>query len=148
MMLPESAAALAAAAGSGLVTAMVSDAWEEVRARAVRLLGRGDRAEEARQERRLEHAHADVAGAPEERAREIREAQAVAWRTRFADLLEETPEVHEKVRELVRFVAEEIGGTTAAAVQVNAHAHDQAQQAVQGQGTQHVVFGRPPATPQ
>jgi len=144
-MLNEALAALAGAAGSGLVSAMVTDGWQQVRTRAARLLGRGDAQDEERQEARLERARREVVQAPEGQAEEVRRRQGEAWRTRFADLLEDAPEAEGPLRELVAFMAEHAGPAVAGAVQVNAHASDRAQQANLGQGVQTNTFGSPSA---
>lgn len=145
-MLNEALAALAASAGTGLVSAMVTDGWQQVRARVARLLGRGDAAEEERQEARLERARQEVMEASGEQAEEVHRRQGEAWRTRFADLLEDTPEVEKPLRDLVAFLAEH-PGPAAGVVQIKAQASGHAQQAVQGQGLQNNTFNAPPATP-
>lgn len=144
-MLNEAMAALAASAGTGLVTAMVTDGWQQARARVARLLGRGDAQETERQEARLERARQAVLEAPSAQADDARRQEAEAWRTRFADLLEDAPETEAQLRELVTFLAENSDRAVAGAVQVNAQATDRAQQAVQGQGTQTNTFGSPSA---
>lgn len=71
--------------------------------------------------------------------------QAAAWRTRFADLLEDAPERAEQLRDLVAFVRERMpaGGVAAGQVTVHATASGHAQQAMQGQGEQHSTFQAP-----
>lgn len=145
-MLNEALAALAASAGTGLVSAMATDGWQQVRARVVRLLGQENATEEQRQEARLERARQEVMAASGEEAEEVRQRQGEAWQTRFADLLEDTPEAEEPLRELVAFLTQH-AGPAAGAVQVNAQASDNAQQAVQGQGVQNNTFNTPPTTP-
>ncbi|PKK15922.1 hypothetical protein [Thermomonospora sp. CIF 1] len=145
-MLTEALAALAGAAGTGLVTAMTTDVWQQVRTRAARVLGRGDAREEERQQERLERARREVLQAPEGQAEEVRRRQGEAWRTRFADLLEDTPQAEAQVRELVAFLAKHAAPAAAAgAVQVNAQASGHAQQANLGQGVQNNTFGSPQA---
>jgi hypothetical protein len=126
-------------ASSQLVTAMVADGWQETKTRVARLLGHGDPAEELRQETRLERAREEVIGEAGQEIERVRERQSAAWRTRFEDLLEDAPETATQLRELVEF----LGQTRASAVQVNAHASDHAQQAVQGQGVQTNTFTMP-----
>ncbi|TMR24277.1 hypothetical protein ETD86_05035 [Nonomuraea turkmeniaca] len=135
-MLAEALIALAGAAGSALVTAMTTDAWEGVKTRCARLLGRGDADAEARQEGRLEQSRQELLAA-DDRERAGREQEA-AWAARLRDLLEDHPDSEGQLRELVDSVA---GHASASVVQVNAQARDQAQQAVQGQGVQNVTFG-------
>lgn len=136
-MLNEGLAALAASAGTGLVAAMVTDGWQQVRVRAARLLSRGDAEEGRRQEDRLEQTRREVVGASADRIEEVARRQGEAWRIRFEDLLGDHPEAEAAVRELVAHLG---------AVQVDARAFDHAQQAVQGQGVQHNTFGSPPVS--
>jgi TolA-binding protein len=144
-VLTETLAALAGAAGTGVVTAMVTDGWQQAKTQVARMLGRGDAQEEERQEARLERARQELMEAPDGQAEELRRRQGEAWRTRFEDLLEDAPEVEAPLRELVAFIAEHSSGpAVAGAVQVNAEAHDQSQQAVQGQGVQNITFGSQP----
>jgi DNA-binding SARP family transcriptional activator len=142
-VLSEVLAGLAISASSQLVTAMVADGWLEVRTRVARLLGRGDPGEEARQEARLERAREEVIGGSGQEIDQVRERQTAAWRTRFEDLLEVEPEAAARLRELVEFLGQTGAAAAAGAVQVNAHASDHAQQAVQGQGVQTNTFTAP-----
>ncbi|MFF5248175.1 hypothetical protein ACFY3V_28145 [Streptosporangium sp. NPDC000095] len=142
-MLNEALAALAAAAGTGLVTAMTTDAWTEVKTRFGKLLGRGDAEREARQELRLERSRQELTSAAADQMEQAKAAQEAAWRTRFADLLEEEPEREAQFREVLDFLAEKVPVAASGAVQVNAQAFDHAQQAVQGQGVQTNTFGSP-----
>ncbi|MFJ8085463.1 hypothetical protein ACIQ6Y_33405 [Streptomyces sp. NPDC096205] len=138
---------LAAAAGGSLVQAMATDAWEACRERAASLLGRGDPEESTRQEARLERAREELAEVAADRPEEGERAaarQAAAWQTRFEDLLEDSPEQEHGLRELVDFLQQQPAVNAAAAqVTVHATASGQAQQAVQGQGTQHNTFQAP-----
>ncbi len=100
-MLTEALAALAAAGGTAVVSAMATDTWESVKAGLGRMFGRGDGARAAATEHRLERAKAELAvlsGVELERAGD---AQAAAWRTRLADLLEDHPEVADQVRTMI-----------------------------------------------
>ncbi|MFD9161635.1 hypothetical protein ACFVZ8_06415 [Streptomyces sp. NPDC059558] len=93
-MLDEAMVALAASVGSGVVQAAGTDAWQAVRSRLARLLGRGDRQQEGAQLERLNRTAAELTaagpegdapeGGGEERTRHIE-----AWRTRTEDLLDE-----------------------------------------------------------
>ncbi|MFH8397927.1 hypothetical protein ACH4E9_10870 [Streptomyces anulatus] len=144
-MLAEGLVAVAATAGSGLVQAMTTDAWQQCRDRAARLLGRGDAGEESRQQARLDRTRAELtqaASAGDEEGRQIVVRQSAAWQSRFEDLLETSPEQEAPMRELLGFLREQLpSGTAAGTVTVHATASEQAQQAVQGQGTQHNSFG-------
>jgi hypothetical protein len=134
--------ALATTAGARLVTAMAEDGWQALKAGVARLLGRGDPEEEARQEARLERSREDVVGLSGTELEQARERQSTAWRTRFEDLLEDSPDAADQLRDLVEFLGG-IGGVVSGAVQVNAQASGHAQQAVQGQGVQTNTFTTP-----
>ncbi|MFI9836302.1 hypothetical protein ACIHFD_04675 [Nonomuraea sp. NPDC051941] len=141
-MLTEALAALAAAAGTGVVTAMTTDAWEEIKTRCARLLGRGDADGEKRQVARLELARRELLAAQDHEQTQ-REQQAV-WTTLLRELLEDQPDSEEQVRELMVFIAEWTPLSSAVCPpQINAQAYGHAQQAVQGQGVQNVTFGQP-----
>jgi hypothetical protein len=139
-MLAEALVALAVSAASRLVTAMVDDGWAEVKAGAAHILGRGDRVEEERQLRKLDQARENLASGSGNDVDQIRERQLTAWRTRFEDLLEESPGAEAQLRELDDFLARTVVAPTAGSVNVTAQASDQAQQAVQGQGVQTNTF--------
>jgi hypothetical protein len=143
-VLGEVLTALVVSASTRLVTAMVEDGWEEVKARVARLLGRGDPAEEARQATRLERAREEVTEGSGQELEQARERQAAAWQTRFEDLLEDSPEAAAELRELVEFLGRTGAAASAGTVQVHAQASGQAQQAVQGQGVQTNTFTNPP----
>lgn len=144
-MLNETLAALAAAVGTGLVSAMTTDAWQQVRARTVKLLGRGEPREEERQDSRLEESRQQVVSAPDDEIERVVRQQGEAWRFRLESLLEQTPEAEAELRQLKTFLKEiEIVDTTES-IRVEARAFDQAQQAVQGQGFQSNTFS-PPST--
>jgi hypothetical protein len=146
-MLNEALAALAAAAGTSLVSAMTADAWVEVKTRFGKLLGRGDPEQEARQEGRLERSREELTGAVADQVEQVRAGQEAAWRVRFADLLEEEPERETELRAVLDFLAERVPVAASRMTQVNAQAFDHAQQAVQGQGLQVNTFTTP-APPQ
>lgn len=83
--------ALAALASNTLVTAAVTDGFETVRHKVARLFGRGK--PEAGIERRLDTTRRQLTAAAPGELENVRAAQASQWRTRFADLLEDLPEV-------------------------------------------------------
>jgi hypothetical protein len=139
-MLTEALAALASAGGTALVTAMITDGWEGVRARFARLFGRGDATRAEAATRRLEESRAvlaELSGPDLERARA---EQEVVWRTRLGDLLELDPGAEQELRALVAEVQAQVA-CSAGRVEQHAAAFDQAQQAVQGHGVQNVTFG-------
>lgn len=139
-MLGEAAAELAAAGGTALVTAMVADGWEGVKARFARLLGRGDAKEVEGAAARLEECRAllaMLAGAELERARA---EQELAWRTRLGDLLERQPDGERELRSLVAEVQARVRGSDGW-VEQRVIGSGHAQQAVQGRGIQVNNFG-------
>lgn len=130
---------IASVAGSALVTAMVSDAWESVRGRFARLLGRGAVDTKAAEDR-LDKSRAvltSVSGADLERAKA---EQEIAWRTRLADFLEQDPSAEPELRTLVAEI-QALAANSAPHIDQRAAAFDHAQQAILGQGIQHVTFG-------
>jgi hypothetical protein len=139
-MLTEALAALASTGGTALVTAMVTDGWEGVKARFARLLGRGDPKETEAAAARLEQSRAVLAGSPGPGLERARAEQEIAWRTRLADWLEQHPGAEGDLRALVAEVQAQVAGS-AGPVQQHATASGQAQQAVQGHGIQNVTFG-------
>ncbi len=94
-MLDEAMVALAASVGSGVVQAAGTDAWQAVRSRLARLLGRGDRQQESAQLERLDRTADELTAAgpqddgPEGSGGEERTRHGEAWRTRTEDLLDE-----------------------------------------------------------
>ena len=139
-MLGEAAAELAAAGGTALVTAMVTDGWEGIKARFARLLGRGDAKETEGAVTRLEECRAMLgvlAGAELQRARA---EQELAWRLRLGDLLERQPDRASELRSLVAEVQARVGDP-AGRVEQHVTGSGHAQQAVPGRGTQVNTFG-------
>ncbi|MFK0257041.1 hypothetical protein [Streptomyces sp. NPDC090445] len=118
-MLDEATVALAASVGSGVVHAAGTDGWRVFRDRLARLLGRGNRQQEAAQSERLDRTAAELAVAardddgPEGGAAGQRSRHGAAWRTRTEDLLEQLePEeraaVAAELRALLDGVAPEV----------------------------------------
>ena len=139
--MAETLAALASAGGTALVTAMVTDGWEGVRARFARLLSHGGDAEAIQAaEERLEQSRLALEAASGAEIERLRVEQEIAWRTRLEDLLERDPGVAETLRSLV---AEVQAGPSGSTVRVEQHTlgYDHAQQAVLGSGVQNVTFG-------
>jgi len=98
----EALLALAALAGNTVVAAATTDAWEAVRHKFVRLLGRGDPKREHLADLRLEETRQQLAGVS---GQELEKAQAdlgKVWQVRLADLLEEDPGVEAELRALVK----------------------------------------------
>jgi hypothetical protein len=100
----EALVALAALAGNTVVAAAATDAWEAVRQKFARLLGRGDPKREQLADQRLEETRQQLAGVS---GQELERAQAglgKLWQVRLADLLEEEPGAEAELRALVEEV--------------------------------------------
>ncbi|MFJ1754965.1 hypothetical protein [Kitasatospora sp. NPDC088134] len=82
--------ALATAGGTAVVQAAGTQAWEGLRARVARLLGRGDAERERVELERLERTAdaLDASGGAGAGAERVRLRQETSWQTRFEDLLE------------------------------------------------------------
>jgi hypothetical protein len=102
-------AALAQFAGQTVAAAAVTDLWEAVRGRFARLLGHGDARKTEVAQRWLaqagEQLTAAAAGAGLEQVRVAREER---WAGRFADLLDEDPDLEAELRALVEEVAAQL----------------------------------------
>jgi hypothetical protein len=97
--------ALAQFAGQTVAAAALTDVWESVRGRFARLLGRGsDRRTEAA-EGWLAQTRQQLTVAPGTELEQAREAAAERWAGRFADLLDEDPDLEAELRALVDEVA-------------------------------------------
>ena len=93
-------AALAALAGSALVTAAVTDAWEDVRNKIARLFGRGQLDQQA--ERRLDATRELLTPAESAELEQLQVAEAARWESRFADLLANHPDAMSELAALVK----------------------------------------------
>ena len=100
-MLAETLAALAALAGTTVVTAATTDAWEAARRGFARLLGRGDPRQEQLAEQRLAETREQLGSAQGQDQERARAALAERWAGRLADLLEEDPGAEAELRALV-----------------------------------------------
>jgi hypothetical protein len=138
-MLTETLAALASTGGTALVTAMVTDGWEDMKGKFARLFGRGKVKAEAAAAR-LEQSREALAGLSGADLERTRAEQEVVWRTRLGDLLEHDPAAQTELRRLVSEVQAQVAGSVGP-VHQQAAAYDQAQQAVLGHGVQNVRFG-------
>jgi hypothetical protein len=139
-MLTEALAALASTGGTALVTAMVTDGWEDVKGKFARLFGREKATEAEAAAARLEQSRAALTGLSGADLERARAEQEIVWRTWLGDLLEQDPAAEKELRTLVTEVQAQVAGS-AGPVQQHAAAYDQAQQAVLGHGVQNVRFG-------
>jgi hypothetical protein len=96
--------ALAQWAGQTVAAAAVTDAWETVRGRFARLLGRGDARKAEVAERWLAQTHEQLTAAGAN-AQQLQGDAAERWAGRFADLLDEDPRLETELRALVEEVA-------------------------------------------
>lgn len=83
--------ALTALAGNTLVTAAITDGFEALLHKVAHLFGHGK--PEVSIERRLDATRRQLTAATPGELENVRDAQAGQWKTRFADLLEDHPEV-------------------------------------------------------
>ena len=137
-MLTEVLTALASTGGTALVTAMVTDSWEEIEGRFARLLGTRDAKETQAAVAQLEQSRAALITASAPALVSTWAEQQIIWQIRLADLLERDPGVE---NELAMLVAEYQRPDRAGQVEQHAVACGHAQQAVQGYGVQNVTFG-------
>ena len=107
--------ALAQFAGQTVAGAAITDAWEAVRGRFARLLGRGDVRKTQAAEQWLAQTRQQLIAALGSELEQARQAQAERWADRFADLLDEDPGIEEELRALVEEVAGQPSGGVASA---------------------------------
>lgn len=106
---------LAQFAGQTVAAAAVTDVWESVRGRFARLLGRGDARKAAVAEGWLAQTRDQLTAAGPGELERVREAAAVRWAGRFADLLDEDPGVEAGLRALAEEVAARLPAVAALA---------------------------------
>jgi hypothetical protein len=92
-------AALAALAGNALVTAAVTDAWEDTRHKVARLFGRGK--PDPQIERRFDATREQLTRTPAAELELTRARQARDWQAWFSDLLADHPDAVTEVDALV-----------------------------------------------
>lgn len=93
--------ALAQWAGQTVASAAVTDVWESVRRKFTPLFGRGDPKRTEAAERWLTETHERLTAAVGGELESARAYQQQRWQGRFADLLDEDPEVEAELRALV-----------------------------------------------
>ena len=93
--------ALAQWAGQTVASAAVTDVWESVRHKFALLFGRGDPKRTEAAERWLTETHEQLTAAVGGELESARAYQQQRWQGRFADLLDEDPEVEAELRALV-----------------------------------------------
>ncbi|MBF8190206.1 hypothetical protein ITP53_31670 [Nonomuraea sp. K274] len=124
------------AAGSALVTAMATDAWQQARTAVVALWRRFHPEQAGPLEAELAEVRAQVLAARLDGDTDTEEALAGAWRLRLAQLLRQSPEAGAELR---RLLDERL--TPAAAprtIEMNATAHDESR-VYQSGGDMHIT---------
>ena len=91
--------ALAALAGNTIVAAVVTDAFDGIRAKVVRIFGRDK--PDLRIQRRLEETRQQLAAAGPEDLESAQARQVRQWETRLADLLADHPDVAAELQALI-----------------------------------------------
>ncbi|WSJ72330.1 hypothetical protein OG294_39685 (plasmid) [Kitasatospora sp. NBC_01302] len=116
-MLEDALVALATAGGTAVVQAAGTQAWEGLRARVARLLGRGDGERELVELERLDRTAGALQATESSQAERVRLRQEASWQTRFESLLEDLAGVErERVAGELRALVQEqaaSGGVTA-----------------------------------
>jgi hypothetical protein len=97
-MLVDALAALASLAGTTVVAAATTDAWEAARHKVAGLLGRGDQNRVTAAEGWLADTHRQLTQSSPADMQSIRAAQAKRWTDRFADLLDEDAGIETALR--------------------------------------------------
>jgi hypothetical protein len=100
--------ALAQFVGQTVAGAAITDVWEAVRDRFARLLGRGDSRKTQVAEQWLAQTREQLTAAAGAELEEARQAAAQRWADRFADLLDEDPDIEVELRALVDEVAAQL----------------------------------------
>jgi hypothetical protein len=93
-------AALTQAASNALVTAAVTDTWEDLRHKVARWFGRGQ--PDPKIERRLNVTRDQLMTAAAAELERVQAALAAQWETRFADLLADHPDAEAELADLVK----------------------------------------------
>ena len=102
-------------AGQTVAGAAIPDVWEAVKGRFARPLGRGDTRKTQVAEQWLEQTRQQLTTAAGPGLEQAREAQAQRRAARFADLLDEDPDVAAELRALVEDVAAQLPATAVSA---------------------------------
>jgi hypothetical protein len=99
---------LAQWAGQTVAAAAVFDIWESARHKVARLFGRGDPRKTEVAERWLAETYQQLAATEGADLESARAAQAQRWEGRFADLLDENPDLEGDLRALVEEIAAQL----------------------------------------
>ena len=104
-MLADGLMALAQWAGQTVAAAAVTDVWETARQRVARILGRGNPKKTEAVERWLDETHQQLTAAQGADLEAARAEAARRWEGRFADLLDEYPDVESDLRAVMEEIA-------------------------------------------
>ncbi len=91
--------ALAVLAGDAVVTAAITDVWEDMRHKIARLFGRGQ--PDPQIERQLDTTREELVAADPAELERAQTVQAAQWATRFGDLLVDHPDAEAELSALV-----------------------------------------------
>lgn len=113
-MLEETLVMLATAGGTAVVQAAGTQAWDGLRTRVARLLGRGNDVRERAELERLDRTASTLQVADSSEVEQVRLRQEASWQTRFEGLLEELDGVDREqvAAELRALVQEQAGAGT------------------------------------
>ena len=111
--------ALAQWAGQTVAAATVTDVWDSVRHKFARLFGRGDAKRSEAAERWLTETHEQLTAAVGGELESARAHQRQRWQDRFADLLDQDPDVVAELRALLEEIQAQL---PAGAVSAGDHA--------------------------
>jgi len=131
-------AEVAAAAATALAGSVATDGWKWAKAAVTSLFTKAGTPQTA-VESWLDATEHDLSGTSDDAVLGRVESR---WSTRLEDLLDTHPELQAELTDLVERLGP-AGSTSQGAVVQQATAHDQAQQAIQGHGTQSNTFNQP-----
>src|SRR5437764_1294945 len=100
--------ALAQWAGQTVAAAAVTDVWEAARHKIARVLGRGDPKKMDVAQRWLYETHQQLIAAQGADLEPVQAAAARRWEGRFADLLDEDPNIEADLRAVVEEIAAQL----------------------------------------
>lgn len=129
-MLTETMIALGAAGGTAIVQAAATDGWQHFKTGLAKIIGRGDPAATARTEEELDRTRAELVALEGEVLAGRQRIAEKTWESKLIAFLDRHPDAE---AELERLLSQASPTTN---VTINATAHDNAQQVIQGQGIQ------------
>ncbi|MEU7583545.1 hypothetical protein AB0B50_38900 [Streptomyces sp. NPDC041068] len=117
-MLDQTLVALASAAGAAVASAAGTDAWQGLRQRVARILGRGNGTSDRALLERIDGAVVELERAEPEEREQARERVAATWQAHFHELLqdadgEDRAELVRCLNELVNSRQQSLGGVYA-----------------------------------